>query len=59
MTLHFIRHGDTLQSIADQINLENPAYIKEFHNSKCGSEDLISDDLVVGKKLFLQKEKHP
>lgn len=53
MMLHFIRHGDTLQNIADQINLENPVYIKEFHNQKCSGEDYISEDLVVGKKLFL------
>lgn len=53
MTLHFIRYGDTLQSIADQVNLENPLYIKEFHNQKCAREDYIFEDLVVGKKLFL------
>jgi len=53
MILHFIRQGDTLQSIADQINLENPLYIKEFHNQKCGLEDYIFENLVVGKKLFL------
>jgi hypothetical protein len=53
MMLHFIRHGDTLQSVADQINLENPLYIKEFHNQKCGREDYIFEELVVGKKLFL------
>lgn len=53
MMLHFIRHGDTLQDIANQINLENPVYIKEFHNQKCSGEDYISEDLVVGKKLFL------
>lgn len=53
MILHFIRHGDTLQSIADQISLENPLYIKEFHNQKCTGEDYIFEELVVGKKLFL------
>lgn len=53
MTLHFIRHGDTLQSVADQINLENPVYIKEFHNENCAKEDYIITGLVVGKKLFL------
>lgn len=51
--LHFIRHGDTLQSIAEQINLENPLYIKEFHNSNCAGQDYIVEHLVAGKKLFL------
>ena len=53
MILHFIRHGDTLQSVANQINLENPLYVKEFHNQKCAREDYIFDDLIAGKKLFL------
>ncbi len=51
--LHFIRHGDTLQSVAEQINLENPLYIKEFHNKNCAGEDYIVENLVVGNKLFL------
>lgn len=53
MTLHFIRQGDTLQSIAEQINLENPIYIKEFHNQHCAREDYIVENLVAGRKLFL------
>jgi len=53
MTLHFIRPGETLQSIAEQINLENPLYIKEFHNQHCAREDYIVENLVAGKKLFL------
>lgn len=53
MTLHFICQGDTLQNIAEQINLENPLYIKEFHNQHCAREDYIVENLVAGKKLFL------
>ena len=53
MTLHFIRQGDTLKSIAEQINLENPLYIKEFHNHHCAREDYIFENLVAGRKLFL------
>lgn len=53
MMLHFIRHDDTLQSIAEQINLENPVYIKEFHNQHCAREDYIVENLVAGRKLFL------
>ncbi|MCY0978064.1 hypothetical protein PGH12_17035 [Chryseobacterium wangxinyae] len=53
MTVHFILHGETFQSIADQINLENPLYIKEFHNQHCAREDFIYEDLVPRKKLLL------
>lgn len=51
--IHFIRQGDTLQKIADEIKLENPFYLKEFHNQNCVKEDFIDDELVSGKKLFL------
>lgn len=53
MMVHFIVPGDTLQKIAHEINLENPVYLKEFHNQHCLKEDRIVDHLVPGKKLLL------
>ncbi|WP_312077188.1 hypothetical protein [Chryseobacterium sp.] len=53
MTIHFILPGETLQSISKQINLENPLYLKEFHNTYCSVFDTIDQDLVPGKKLFI------
>ncbi|MCU7613058.1 hypothetical protein N0B16_01265 [Chryseobacterium sp. GMJ5] len=53
MMVHFILPGDTLKSIAKEINLENPVYLKEYHNRFCGREDYIDDDLISGKKLLL------
>ncbi|MFL9833579.1 hypothetical protein [Chryseobacterium terrae] len=53
MMIHFILPGDTLENIAEKINLENPVYIKEFHNQHCLKEDFITDGLTPGKKLFL------
>lgn len=51
--IHFIRPGDTLQKIAEEINLENPVYLKEFHNNHCLNEDFIETELVSGRKLLL------
>ncbi|MBO6183106.1 MAG: hypothetical protein J6O88_00240 [Chryseobacterium sp.] len=53
MMIHFILPGDTLENIAEKIRLENPVYLKEFHNQHCLKEDVIVDDLVSGKKLLL------
>lgn len=53
MMIHFILPGDTLENIAEKIRLENPVYLKEFHNQHCLKEDFIVDDLVSGKKLVL------
>jgi len=53
MMIHFILPGDTFENIAEKIRLENPVYLKEFHNQHCLQEDFIVDDLVPGKKLLL------
>lgn len=53
MMIHFILPGDNLENIAEKIRLENPVYLKEFHNQHCLKEDFIVDDLVPGKKLLL------
>lgn len=53
MTVHFILSGETLESIAEEINLENPEYLKEFHNMHCAREDFIYDNLVPRKKLLI------
>jgi hypothetical protein len=53
MIVHFILSGETLESISEEINLENPKYLKEFHNSHCAKDDFIYDELVSGKKLLI------
>jgi len=53
MTVHFILSGETLESISEEINLENPKYLKEFHNAHCAREDIVKDRIIAGKKLLL------
>ncbi|SEM48659.1 hypothetical protein SAMN05421856_103490 [Chryseobacterium taichungense] len=53
MIVHFILSGETLESISEEINLENPKYLKEFHNKHCAREDFIHDDLIPRKKLLI------
>lgn len=53
MTVHFILSGETLESISEEINLENPKYLKEFHNTHCAREDFIHDNLIPRKKLLI------
>ncbi|KAA0127822.1 hypothetical protein FY557_11755 [Chryseobacterium sp. SN22] len=53
MTIHFILSGETLESISEEIHLENPKYLKEFHNAHCAREDMIHEALVPGKKLVV------
>lgn len=54
MMIHFILPGDTLENISEKIKLENPVYLKEFHNTYCRHEDFIQkDELIPGKRLLL------
>jgi len=53
MIVHFILHGETLESIAEDIKLENPLYLKEYHNRRCAREDFIVDRLIPGKRLLI------
>ncbi|UPQ77246.1 hypothetical protein [Chryseobacterium nepalense] len=53
MIVHFILSGETLESISEEIHLENPKYLKEFHNTHCAREDIIQDTLIPGKKLII------
>jgi len=53
MTVHFILSGETLESISEEIKLENPKYLKEFHNQHCAREDYIHEELVPHKRLLI------
>lgn len=53
MTVHFILSGETLESISEEIKLENPSYLKEFHNRHCAREDYIDEELIPHKKLLI------
>ncbi|SDQ12789.1 hypothetical protein SAMN05421664_0636 [Chryseobacterium soldanellicola] len=53
MTVHFILSGETLESISEEIKLENPKYLKEFHNQHCAKEDYILDELIPRKRLLI------
>ncbi|MCS3529771.1 hypothetical protein [Chryseobacterium sp. JUb7] len=53
MIVHFILSGETLESISEEIQLENPKYLKEYHNQRCAREDYIHDRLVPRKKLLI------
>lgn len=53
MTIHFILSGETLESISEEIHLENPKYLKEFHNAHCARQDVIQEVLIPGKKLMI------
>ncbi|KMQ69151.1 hypothetical protein ACM39_03300 [Chryseobacterium sp. FH2] len=53
MIVHFILPGETLESVSEDIKLENPQYLKDYHNKLCAKEDYIHEDLIPRKKLLI------
>lgn len=52
---HYIKNGDTLATLATEIGLENPVYLKEYNNAQCLPSDLIAEELEPGKRVLLPK----
>lgn len=52
---HYIKNGDTLATLAAEIGLENPVYLKAYNNAQCLPPDLIIDELEPGKRVLLPK----
>jgi len=53
MIIHFILSGETLESISGEIQLENPKYLKEYHNQRCSASEYIHENIVSGRRLFI------
>ncbi|WP_419868505.1 hypothetical protein [Chryseobacterium sp. CT-SW4] len=53
MIIHFVLPTETWESIAQEIQLENPQYLKEYHNQHCGRGEQILEGLSPGKKLLI------
>lgn len=52
MIIYFIKSGETLDTIAQKINIENPKYLREYHNARCNILDRIPEN---GSVRFSQR----
>lgn len=50
--IYFVKSGETLESISDNLNLENPTYLRDYHNERCQPFDIIPEE---GTLRLLQK----
>ncbi|WP_292010902.1 hypothetical protein [Chryseobacterium sp.] len=53
MIPHFVLPGETLESISEEIQLENPQYLKEYHNQHCARQERIEEELIPGHRLIM------
>ncbi|WP_160137423.1 hypothetical protein [Chryseobacterium sp. c4a] len=49
---YVVKSGETLESISQDLMLENPRYLYEYHNQRCSFLDIIPEN---GRLRFLQK----
>lgn len=45
--------GDTLEKISSDLKIENPIYIREFHNIHCAKHERFHADIKPGQSLLL------
>ena len=50
--VYFVKSGETLESISESLNLENPTYLRDYHNERCQPFDIIPEE---GTLRLLQK----
>lgn len=58
-SFYIVKSGETLESIARDLKLENPQYLHEYHNQRCSFLDIIpeSGKLRLLQKLYIPDQK--
>lgn len=52
LNVYFVKSGETLESISWDLHLENPNYLREYHNARCSPLDIVPEN---GTLRLLQK----
>ncbi|MEJ5106566.1 hypothetical protein [Chryseobacterium sp. MYb328] len=53
MINYYVKEGQSLVDLCHEIQLENPEYLKEYHNQNCSLTERLKDDIVQGIKLYI------
>jgi len=53
MITHITLPGETLEKISSDLKIENPIYLREFHNTHCAKHERFDADLKTGQSLLL------
>ncbi len=46
MILYFTKPGQSLTDLCNEIQLENPEYLKDYHNLRCSLSERFDGDIV-------------
>ncbi len=47
-----VQPGQTFKEISDQLHIENPIYLKDFHNEHCPVTERYGSDVIEGNRIF-------
>lgn len=51
------KFGQTLAQICDEIHLENPDYLRDFHNKNCPLPECFESDAFKGARVFIPNKQ--
>ncbi|RMZ59591.1 hypothetical protein D1632_08140 [Chryseobacterium nematophagum] len=53
MIIYNIGFGRSFSEISDELHLENPTYLRDFHNENCPLIERCEGDLIEGTRVFI------
>jgi hypothetical protein len=53
MIIYHVKEGQSLVDLCNEIQLENPEYLKEYHNQTCPLSERFDGDIVQGMKIYI------
>ncbi|MDR2230156.1 MAG: hypothetical protein LBE39_11875 [Flavobacteriaceae bacterium] len=53
MMIYNVRPGQTFAEICEEIHLENPDYLRDFHNTNCSLTEHFEGNIINGTRIFI------
>lgn len=53
MIIYYVKEGQSFADLCHEIQLENPEYLKDYHNQHCSLSERFDSDIVQGMKLYI------
>ena len=53
MIIYYTQLGQSLSDLCNEIQLENPEYLRDYHNQNCSLSERFEGDIVQGMKIYI------
>lgn len=51
--IYYVKSGQSLADLCDQLHIENVKYLKDYHNQNCSLSDRFEGDIIPGMKMYI------